>query len=94
MQLHLVEEDRLAGTRVSPHALRTLADSQPELGPLAGHPGVRAGLFHGSLVVGVEEVLPRYVDALGEVAHVHQAPALERLHDLVVEHLVDLAAVQ
>ena len=94
MQLHLVEEDPLARTRMHPDALRALANAQPELGPLAGHPGIRAGLFNGSLVVGLEELLPWHVDALGEVAHIHQAPVLERLHDLFVERLVDLAAVQ
>src|ERR1700730_13400389 len=94
VQLHLVEEDALAGARVSPDALRALTDAQPELGPLAGHPGIRAGLLNDRPLVSMEELLPGDVDALAEVAHVHQFLALERLDDLLVEHLADLATVQ
>src|ERR1700722_18487306 len=94
VKLHLVEEQALTGAGVRAHALRELANAQSELGPLAAHPRLGARLLDGRFVFGVEEVLPRHIHALGEVANVHQILALELLHDLFVELLVDLATVQ
>src|SRR6478672_2740912 len=95
VDLHLVEEHLLERLRVLHGPLRPVDHAQPAVGaPLEIAPGVAAHLLHLRLVRRVEELLPRRVDALREVAHVHESLRAERLDDLRVDVLQHFTRVE
>src|SRR4051794_13587263 len=94
MELHLVEEEHLAGLGVAEYRAAPLHDAQIVLAPpLAGSAGVAACFFDYRAVLGSEEALPAHIQALAEVANVHEPLLFELTAYLGIETLVHLAAV-
>src|SRR5206468_150950 len=88
-QLHLIEEDFLAGLGMSDDRRTYLTRAQIiSICPLEIDFCPAAVVFDRRPVVGVKEVLPAHIQTIGKVAHVPQAFLLEafpysRLHQLI-----------
>src|SRR6185437_5308791 len=61
--------------------------------PLSNESLLGAGIFNDSAVFRLEEALPTDVEAVGEIAHVHQTEIFEFFPDGGIQLLIDPAAI-
>ncbi len=93
-QMRLVEPDLVAGDRVARHTLTHLARTQRAVvQPLALDAVARAVRLHLGLLAGVEHLLPRQIEPVAVVAHIHQPARGKTVADERVDILEDRATV-
>src|SRR5271157_5517080 len=93
VQLHLVEKGKLARHRMAQHRAATLTNPQVVVAnPFTGDSLLPALFLDSRAVISLKEMLPAHVEAVSEVADVHQALLLELLANLGFKPVVDLAA--